>query len=63
VKKSACEGVDLTSNPALDRTSAPCDAISNAISFTATAAVIGTVFEPPKRNSDCPGFHDTCATP
>jgi hypothetical protein len=63
VKKSACEGMDLTANPALDRTSAPCEAISNAISFTATTAVIGTVFEPPNSNSDCPDFHDTCATP
>ncbi|MEA2748317.1 MAG: hypothetical protein QOI41_2460 [Myxococcales bacterium] len=63
VKKSACEGMDLTANPALDRTNVPCDAISNAITFTGVSATIGTVYEPPSSNSDCADFHDTCATP
>lgn len=62
VKKSACEGMDLNANPALDRTSAPCDAISNAISFSGVTATVGTVFEPPSSNADCPGFQDSCAT-
>ena len=63
VKKSACEGMDLTTNPGLDRTSAPCDAISNAITFTGVTAVIGTVVDTPTAGDDCPGFHDTCAPP
>lgn len=63
VKKSACDGMDLTANPALDRTSAPCDAISNAITFTGVTATVGTVFEPPTSNGDCPDFQDTCAKP
>ena len=62
IKKNACEGVDLTANPSLDRTGAPCDAISNAISFTAVSAAIGTVYEPPNSNSDCQDFYDTCGT-
>jgi hypothetical protein len=60
IKRSACDGVDLTANPALDRTSAPCDAISNAITFTAVTATVGTVYEPPNGESACPGFVDSC---
>jgi hypothetical protein len=63
VKKSACDGMDLTANPALDRTSAPCDAISNSITFTGVTAAVGTVFEAPTSNTDCLDFHDTCETP
>ena len=63
VKRGACNGIDLTANPAVDRTGAPCDAISNAITFTGVTAALGTVFDPPVRGDDCPGFHDTCDTP
>ncbi len=55
--------MDLTSNPALDRTSAPCDAISNAISFTGVTATVGTVYDPPGSSTDCPGFKDERDTP
>lgn len=63
VKKSACENLDLATNPALDRTGAPCDAISNAISFTGVSATVGTVYQPANSIADCPDFHDTCAPP
>ena len=63
VKRGACNGMDLTANPAVDRPGAPCDAISNAITFTGVTAALGTVFDPPVRGDDCPGFHDTCDTP
>jgi hypothetical protein len=60
IKRSACDGVDLTANPALDRTRARCDAISNAITFTAVTATVGTVYEPPNSEAACPGFVDSC---
>ena len=63
VKKSACDNLDLTSNPALDRTGAPCDAISNAITFTGVSATVGTVYDLPTRIDECAGFQDTCAKP
>jgi len=63
VKKSACDNLDLTGNPALDRTGAPCDAISNAITFTGVTATMGTVFDAPNSGDECAGFQDTCAKP
>lgn len=60
IKKSACEGMDLTANPALDRTNARCDAISNAISFSAVTATVGTVYETPNATPQCVGFEDSC---
>ena len=60
VKKSACESVDLAANPAADRTSARCDAISNAISFSAVTATTGTIYQPAGEPSECPDFTDTC---
>jgi hypothetical protein len=60
IKKSACDGVDLTADPARDRTSARCDAISNAISFTSVTATVGAVFEPLSSGDECAGFKDSC---
>ena len=60
VKRSACEAVDLAANPTADRTSARCDAISNAITFTATTATTGTIYQPSGEPSECPDFTDTC---
>ena len=54
VKKTACAAVDLAANPAADRTSARCDALSNAISFTAVTATAGTIFSPWARRVSVP---------
>jgi hypothetical protein len=60
IKKNACDSVDLTANPALDRTGARCDAISNAITFTAVTATVGTVVATPNEEPQCVGFTDSC---
>lgn len=61
VKENVCMGLDIVSNPAADRTGARCDALSNTLSFTATTATLGTVFERPRGPEPCPGFVDRCA--
>ena len=60
VKRNACEAVDLAANPAADRTSARCDALSNAITFTGVTATLGTIYQPAGEASECPDFTDTC---
>lgn len=60
-KKTACDALDLTANPALDNKNVRCDAISNSISFTGVTAVIGTVRDLRKLDNECPDFKDTCA--
>jgi hypothetical protein len=60
VKKSACAAADLAANPAADRTSARCDALSNAISFSAITAAAGTIYQPVGEPSECPDFTDSC---
>jgi hypothetical protein len=61
VKQNVCTGLDLAATPAADRTGAPCDALSNTLSFTATSATLGKVFERPRGPEQCPGFVDRCA--
>lgn len=60
IKKNACEGVDLATDPARDRKGARCDAISNAISFTSVTATVGAIYEPPSGIDECAGFKDGC---
>jgi hypothetical protein len=59
-KKTACGALDLATDPVLDRTNARCDAISNAISFTAVTATLGTVYEGAAAVDECAGFADDC---
>lgn len=61
LKKTVCDAADLASDPRKDRTGAPCDAVSDALSFTGSTAKLGTVV---KGNTDappCSGVVDTCA--
>jgi hypothetical protein len=61
VKSAACAAVDLTTSPSLDNTGAPCDALSNAVSFAAVTATAGTVFQTSRTlPDDCPDFMDRC---
>jgi hypothetical protein len=60
VKRNVCTGLDLASNPTADHTGARCDALSNTLSFTATSATLGTIFERPSGLDECAGFTDTC---
>lgn len=51
LKKDVCASVDIAAAPALDTTSAPCDALSMTVLFTAGPAQLGALLprEPPKR--------------
>jgi hypothetical protein len=61
LKKAACDAVDLTANPGLDRTNAKCGALSNAVSYTAVSATIGAIFLSDETiPNDCPDFQDKC---
>jgi hypothetical protein len=59
-KRSVCTSVDLAVMPSRDRTGAPCEAMSEAIRFTASQAKVGKVRLVVQEPSDCPGFTDTC---
>ena len=60
IKKSACAGADLAANPAADRTSARCDALSNAITFSSVSATAGTIYQPEGGPAECADFTDSC---
>jgi hypothetical protein len=63
VKAAACGSVDLSSNPTLDRSPkpVPCDALSDAVSFRAVSAAIGTIYQESRTiPDDCPDFTDQC---
>lgn len=60
VKRAVCESADLAIDPARDRTSAACSALSDAVSFTAIPATLGKVEASLQEPSDCPGFTDSC---
>lgn len=51
LKKDVCATVDIAADPALDTTSAPCNALSMTVLFTAGPAQLGALLprEPPKR--------------
>lgn len=60
VRQNVCTSLDLTADPAADRNGARCNALSNTLSFTATHATLGTVYESPQAPDECPGFDATC---
>jgi len=60
VKKSACGAADLAANPAADRTSARCDALSNALTFSSVTATAGTIYQPQGGPAECADFTDSC---
>lgn len=60
VKNTICTSADLTSDPTLDNTGARCDALSNAIAFSAPRATVGTVYRRENAVPTCPGFTDSC---
>jgi hypothetical protein len=45
LKKQICAAADVPADPKQDNTSAPCDALSTTIFFTAGPAKLGTVFD------------------
>lgn len=61
LKKTVCEAADLASDPKKDRTGAPCDAVSDAISFTGSTARLGMVARGNSDATPCPGAADSCA--
>lgn len=60
VKRAVCESADLAVDPSRDRTSATCNALSAAISFSAIPAFLGKIEGVVQEPSDCPGFTDSC---
>ena len=60
VKKQACAAADLAANPAADRTSARCDALSNALTFSSVTATAGTIYQPQGGRTECADFADSC---
>jgi hypothetical protein len=60
VKRAVCESADLAVDPSRDRTSAPCNALSAAISFSAVPALLGKIEGVVQEPSDCIGFTDSC---
>jgi hypothetical protein len=63
VKQQACAAADLAANPAADRTSARCDALSNAITFSSVTATAGTIYQPLGGPAECADFADSCDRP
>lgn len=63
VKRAVCTSADLAVDPSRDRTSAPCNALSAAIAFSAIPAFLGKVEGVVQEPSDCPGFTDSCDRP
>lgn len=60
VKSQACAAADLAANPAADRTSARCDALSNALTFSSISATAGTIYQPAGGAAQCADFADNC---
>jgi hypothetical protein len=60
VKSQACAAADLAATPAADRTSARCDALSNALTFSSVTATAGTIYQPPNGVPECADFADSC---
>jgi hypothetical protein len=59
-KKSVCASVDIAAKPEDDHKGVACDALSTAISFAASPALLGKVRAPAEATSDCPNFKDSC---
>ena len=64
-KYRACQVADITSNPTLDNTNAPCDAVSMGFRFSAEPAHLGEVYGVPPPPAGCMTdgglpFSDTC---
>lgn len=55
-----CPAADLARDPADDQKGKPCEALSAAIHFTATAAKLGTIFRGPGGAPSCVGFDASC---
>jgi len=55
-----CPAADLARLPADDHLGKPCQALSAAIHFTATAAKLGTIFRGPAGAPSCEGFDASC---
>ena len=61
LKATVCASLDLASERSKDRTGAPCEAISSALSFTAGEAVLGHVTARAKPDGGCPDVKYTCS--
>ena len=59
-KRGVCAAADLAASPSMDRTGAPCTALSEAIRFVGSPAKLGKVRAATQETSDCPEFQDTC---
>jgi hypothetical protein len=61
VKELICDGQDIVTDLKQDNTTAPCDALSVSIGFTARPAALGDVVAPPARPKPCgPQWTDDC---
>jgi hypothetical protein len=60
IKTQACASADLAANPTADRTSARCDALSNAVTFSSVSATAGTIYQPAGGPAQCADFADSC---
>ncbi len=63
LKGLVCEAVDLTSDPKLDKTNAPCDALAVTMAFSADPASIAGLFPMDERKRRCgDAWEDDCTT-
>jgi hypothetical protein len=53
IKEQICTSVDIAADPKQDNTSAPCDALSMTVGFTAGPARLGSVYEAPAKTRLC----------
>lgn len=60
IKQLVCGAADLPSDPALDRTDVPCDALSLGLAFTAVPARLGKVSAPSTDTPPCGAWVDSC---
>ena len=60
IKQLVCGAADLPSDPALDRTDVPCDALSLGLAFTAVPARLGRVAAVNTDTPPCGAWADSC---
>jgi hypothetical protein len=61
LKGTVCASLDLAADRSKDRTDAPCEALSSALSFTAGKAILGHVSTQTKPDGGCPATTYDCS--
>jgi hypothetical protein len=59
-KQGICAGADLQADPSLDDGKHPCDALSEAVSFSALTAHLGVLRTVVQADPVCPPINDSC---